>query len=110
MRKSKKELGSGDTVVRTEVTKEAMTKFVAAKWKQVLPPTVSKKSGIFLLQSSSEDDMNSILELLLIFVFYKPLLLKKYEVGMKLGKNLFTEVPVWIRLPGLSLQFGHLPF
>lgn len=74
-------------MVGTEVTKEAMEKFIVAKWKKIPPPTVSKKSGLFLLQFSLEDDINFIVLLPLSFVFDKPLLLKKFEVGMKLGSK-----------------------
>lgn len=77
------------TVVGTKVTKESMEKFIAAQWKQITTPIVSKKSGIFLLRFSTEEDMLRILELPLNFIFGKPLLLKKYKVGMKLGKGFF---------------------
>lgn len=69
------------------------------------PPVVIKQSGIFLLRFNSEDEVNRILAPPLNFVFDKPLLLKKYEIGMKLGKKVFTEVPCWIRFPGLALQY-----
>lgn len=78
------------TVVGIEVTSEAMKKYIAVKWKQISPPTVSKKSGVFLLCFNSEDDLNAIMVLPLNFVFDRPLLMKRYEVGMKLGKSLFT--------------------
>lgn len=92
------------SVVGTEITKEAMEPFIQARWRKVTPPVASKKSWVFLLRFKSTDDMNRILKLPLSLIFDRPLLMKKYEIGMCLGKGLFIEIPVWIRFPGIRLE------
>lgn len=92
-------------VMGTEVTKENMDKFVAAKWKRVVSPASSKASGVFLFQFHSESDMLQILEGATNFIFDKALVPKRYEPDMALGKGLFRSCPVWVRFPRLGLQF-----
>lgn len=43
-------------------------------------------------------------EVLTFFVFDHPLLLKRFEPGMSIGKHLFDLLTMWIRLPGLRLE------
>lgn len=60
---------------------------------------------VFLFTFSSHEDMIKIYEGLTSFVFDKLLLVRKYEVGMHLSKNLFSNSPVWIELPSLPLEY-----
>lgn len=58
-------------VAGTKVTKDAMDKFINARWKQVAPPMVTKQAGIFLMRFNTEEDMNRIFQLPLNLIFDK---------------------------------------
>lgn len=81
-----------------------MDKFVCTRWKGITPPKVVKQNGIFLFQFHSQDDLSKIYESLTFFVFDHPVLLKRYEQGMKIGKHIFDLSTIWIRLPELQLE------
>lgn len=66
-------------VVGTEISWTTMEKFVKARWKGMQPPTIVKRSGVFLFQFHSQDDLTKIYEASMYFVFDHPLLLKRYE-------------------------------
>lgn len=83
---------------------ENVERYVKAKWRDIATPTVTKVAGIFVFEFHSAADMMAILEQPTGFVFDKPLLLKQYEAGMVLWKNLFKSCPVWVRFPRLGLQ------
>lgn len=86
-------------VVGTEISWSNMDKFIKARWKGMSPPTLVKRNGVFLFQFQNQEDLNKIYGALMFFVFDHPLLLKRYEQGMKIGRHLFDLSTVWIRLP-----------
>lgn len=91
-------------VVGTEVNWVNMEKFVRAKWKGIQSPTIVKRNGTFLFQFYTQEDMNKVYEASTFFIFDHPLLLKKYEPGMRISRDIFDLSVVWIRLPGLKLE------
>lgn len=76
------------SMIGNEVTTENMEHYVKAKWRHIATPTITKVAGIFLYHFHSAADVVEVLEGPASFVFDKPLLLKKYEAGMVLGKHL----------------------
>lgn len=91
-------------VIGTEITWTNMDKFIRAKWKGMKPPTIVKRNGVFLFQFQTHEDLTKIYESYTYFVFDHPLLLKRYEKGMSIGREIFDLSTVWIRLPELKLE------
>lgn len=90
-------------VAMTEVSWAYMRKFIISRWKGITPLVIAKQNGEFLFTFSNHEEVTKIYESL-TFVFDHPLLLKRYEPGMIIGKHLFDLSTVWIRLLGLILE------
>ncbi|XP_077249090.1 uncharacterized protein LOC143888520 [Tasmannia lanceolata] len=61
--------------------------------------------GFYLFQFSSEEDSRYVLEMCDHSYGGRPLILRKWSPETPLEKLNLTSVPIWIRLPGLPLQF-----
>lgn len=93
------------TVIGAKIHVHAMKRFVASRW-SLTHQIHMADSGIFVFRFDSTEDQVDVLgggPWMINGSF--PLVLKKWTPRISLDPCTLVDYPVWIKLPGLDLQF-----
>ncbi|XP_048493457.1 uncharacterized protein LOC125494005 [Beta vulgaris subsp. vulgaris] len=92
-------------VVGQNPTMTAMLGFIKAQWGLKSEPGVYKHDeGYFVVKMNSKEERNSVVYAGPHLFFGKPMIVKKWIATFDFHNEILKVVPIWVRLPNLSLN------